>query len=352
MKKKILFVLRNDAERKGGGDLVQAKAYQDVLKKAFSCEVLFSHEISLADVRGTQWDLIQIFNISRLHENMTLLKGVSYKKLVLCPIMQPGFSFSLKLALKNYARNLFSIRASFFDFLINSDSLLERFDALVFLSEAEREAFFKAFPSHTDISNAIYHNGVIQDISLSSHERVFEFICVGRIEPKKRTNEVIDTVCSAAPGSLLICFGSLNWYHPLYCAKFLLRVLKGKVIYLGNQRASTVNYFMQRTNTLLNFSELEVSPLVDLEALACGSSVVSTKYSYTHLSTGGAFNRIDVKDRNQCAQALKAALHEDRHRNVEVGTWLENSSNYRRLVSEMLDSGTSTSACTPKIERN
>ncbi|MEO4046307.1 glycosyltransferase [Pseudomonas sp. CAU 1711] len=335
--KKILFLLRSDAGVKSGGDLVQAKFYQRVLEERIACKVYFFHELPLAEVKKVSWDLVQVFNVSRLHENMALLQGVKYRRLLLSPIVQPGFRFGLRLAVKNFIRNCLWDRASFHHFLKEPEELLGRFDGFVFLSEAESEAFFKSFPACAGGESVIYQNGVADEIAHGEHERFFDFIVVGRIEPKKRVVEAVDAVAKAAPNSLLVCIGGINWYHPSYCFKFFLRVLKGNVIYLGRRDPSVVYGFMRRARVLLNFSELEVSPLVDLEALACGCNVVSTTYSYSHLSDSERYCRVDVKDMEQCFAAITQSLGSEGCKCMKINTWVENSGAYLGLVRQFLE---------------
>lgn len=337
MVKNILFVLRSDAATKGGGDLVQAKFYQNVLEAEIACKVCFFHELSLSEIKEVNWDLVQVFNVSRLHENMALLQGVKYRRLLLSPILQPGFKFSLKLAVKNFIRNFLWNRSSVHHFLKEPEELFGRFDGFVFLSEAERVAFFKSFPAYAGSENVIYHNGVADGMVVGEYERVFDFIVVGRIEPKKRVVEAVDAVAEVAPKSLFVCIGGINWYHPSYGFKFFLRVLKGNVIYLGKRDPSVVYEFMRRTRVLLNFSELEVSPLVDLEALACGCNVVSTTYSYSHLPDSECFSRIDVKDMSQCYAAIIKSFDSEGCERLKINTWAENSSAYLDLVGQFLE---------------
>lgn len=336
MGKTALFILRSDAAQKTGGDLVQAEFYKKILETNIGFEVFFSHKLRQNEIQTRQWDLVHIFNISRIQENIATLANASYKKIILSPILQPGVAFGWKLSIKNYIRNLFNGRISIKYFAKLPPHYLRRFDGFVFLSERERQAFLETFPFCVNAQQSIYQNGVIPGLSATDTERVFDYITVSRIEPKKRVNELIDTVSAAAPDSLLVCVGGLNWYHPFYCLKFLVRVSKGKVLYLGKRPAPIVYAFMKRTKTLLNFSEIEVSPLVDLEALACGCNVISTKYSYAHLEECDRYRRIDVKDDWQCAQAVRESLHSPRPSSLEIGTWEGNSADYENLVNNLL----------------
>lgn len=333
----FLFVLRSDAGVKGGGDLVQAKFYQQVLEAAFDCKVSFAHELTVEQVRRVEWDVVQLFNISRLHENLMVLAGVHYKKLLLSPILQPGFSFNSKLLVKNILRSLIWKRFSLGAFLKKPETLLQCVDGFVFLSEPEKAAFATSFPGTNTSNSIVFANGVSDGIASGEGVRAFDFIIVGRVEPKKRVVEAIDSVSNVDPRALVVCVGGMNWYHPVYCLKFFCRVLRGRVLYLGKRSPSVVYDFMRMTRTLLNFSELEVSPLVDLEALACGCNVVSTTCSYSHLPASDQFERIDVKNSEVCARAVEMALTSSQVGVVKVNTWSENSAAYLKLVGGLIE---------------
>jgi glycosyltransferase involved in cell wall biosynthesis len=334
---KVLFVLRTDAGVKGGGDLVQAKQYQSILESELPCKVYFAHDLSASQLQAIDWHTIQLFNISRLHENMATINGVKCERMILTPILQPGFKFDLKSLIKTIIKGLiwrrFSIK------LLNQSiyDLLDRIDAFVFLSELEKSAFIKMFPKYSTKASAVFNNGVSEGHDAGNQKRIFDLLIVGRVEPKKRVNETIDTVSNIHPRPSLIYIGGLNWYHPFYCIKFFLRVLRGQVIYLGKQQPSSVFDVMKTTKTLLNFSELEVSPLVDLEALACGCNVVSTIYSFPHQPVSQHFERIDVKSNKDCESAIVSALKNQAGFEIKINTWSENSHAYLKMINNTTD---------------
>lgn len=333
---RILFILRTDAAVKGGGDLVQARHYQKILEEELNCKVFFAHDLTRSELKNNEWDVVQLFNISRLHENMAVARELRYKRILLTPILQPGFIFDFKTLIKTIIRSLLW-RTFSFEFAKHSmNTLLSDFDGFVFLSDSEKETFLLKFPSLKKIDNVIFHNGVTEGLTINVQPKIFDFIIVGRVEPKKRVIEAINIVTNMTPKPLLLCIGGMNWYHPIYCAKFLLRVLRGDVIYLGKRESSTVFQFMRMTRTLLNFSELEVSPLVDLEALACGCNVISTIYSYSHQPVSEHYERIDVKNDAACARATKCSLAARSGPHLKINTWKENSSAYLEMIGEQM----------------
>ncbi|MNC21722.1 Glycosyl transferases group 1 [compost metagenome] len=331
---KILFVLRIDASIKGGGDLVQAKHYQKILEEELTCKVYFAHDLTKSELKNVEWDVVQLFNISRLHENMTTIAELRYKRILLTPILQPGFIFDFKALIKTIIRGLLWRTFSLTLARQSTNTILQQFDGFVFLSDSEKKAFFLQFPILNKKENTIFHNGVAEGLTIGAQPRIFDFIIVGRVEPKKRVIEAIDTVSTVTPKPLLLCVGGVNWYHPIYCAKFFLRVLRGNVVYLGKKESAAVFQFMRMTKTLLNFSELEVSPLVDLEALACGCNVISTIYSFPHQPISNHYERIDVKIEELCVRAIRHSLTDRPLSELKINTWKENSSAYIKMIGE------------------
>lgn len=336
----ILFVLRADAKIKGGGDIVQAENYQKVLESAFPCHVKLIHELSSKELYSTQWDMVHIFNISRIYECIFLLKGVKYKKAVLSPIMQPSFDLNLKVFLKSWLRLTFLYRRIVFLRRSSATSVLDLFSAFVFLSRDEKNAFYAMFPLASGTEAVVFHNGVDKFPVKQDFYRFFDYLIVGRIEPKKRVVEALDVLHKVENDKRYVAvLGGINWYHPIYSIKFFIRVLKGHSIYLRKGSKSQVIKLMKSSKMLINFSELEVSPLVDLEALACGCSVVSTIYSFTHISEFERFVRVDVLDEHACISAINKLDHCDSSTqvpNIDVRSWGENSFGYKDLVFRLV----------------
>lgn len=336
----ILFILRCDANKKAGGDLIQAEQYKKVLEmKINNAAIFFYHELSSQQINSKIWDIVQVFNISRLYENIFYLKHVRYKKLIFTPILQPGFKFDKLLKFKTVVK-LFFFKKRFIP-LSDEVEFLKKIDAIVFLSTFERQAFYLLFPFLSSVTNVVYCNGVnsdgIDDFPYCN-DRLFDYIIVGRIEPKKRVIEAINIVKKNNKGSTIICIGGLNWYNPFYCIMFLYKIISGKAIYCGGQSSKVVFFLMKNSRILLNFSELEVSPLVDLEALKCGCSVISTKYSYSHLDDFNGFVRIDVKNETECINAINQMQLDacSNFKHDKVKSWLDNSVQYISLISYFL----------------
>lgn len=331
----ILFVVRLDAHCKSGGDLVQAKAYKRELEQYAGNQVSFAHAISREKLFGIEWDVVQLFNISRLYENLETIKHVRYRKLLLTPIMQPGFSFNQTLFLKAFIRGLFF--GSFISFPRKEfvKQSLSRFDGFVFLSNLEYKDFYDKFDFLKMVPFTIYHNG-ISDTLPNYYERLFDFIVVGRIEPLKGVIRAIKAVRRFNKAATICCVGALNWYHPVYCLCFLSYVIRGNVIFTGKRSSEFVATLFQQSSVLLNMSELEVSPLVDLEALACGCSVISTIYSYTHLSENDRYIRVDVKYDDSIHDALlKIADVNNKSDKILIPTWKDNSYGYIKFIDSM-----------------
>lgn len=337
-KKIILFIVRIDASIKGGGDLVQAQEYKTAIESSLhNFEVFFYHELSKNDLISQKWDCVHIFNISRLHENIAAIQNLTYSTLVICPIFQPGFDFRFKSLVTYFFKSILLKKKPSLITKNKINQILESAHGFIFLSTDEREAFFDKFKALAHKDFAIFENGTNLKYSTDVRFDLIDFLCIGRIEPKKRTNETIDLVSKLLPGSFLVCAGSLNWYHPVYCFRFLLKVFTGKAVYMGKVPQTRVHQLMLCSKTLLNLSELEVSPLVDLEALACNCNVISTIYSYTHLQQGSNFKRVDVRDIDACRVAVTTPFELKEENRITSSSWIENSTGYLKLLHYILE---------------
>lgn len=335
--KKILFIVRIDADRKGGGDLVQAQEYKLAIESNLhECQVFMHHETDNNQLTSTHWDCVHLFNISRLQENMAILKKITYTSLVICPILQPGFRFKTIDNFKYAIKSIISKKTPTLTPLSKIKNFLFSADGFVFLSASERDAFLEKFNEINGKAYCIFENGINPITPPTSSTRIIDFICVGRVEPKKRTIETIDLISATTPGALLMCVGALNWYHPVYCLKFLFRIALGKTAYMGRVQQSRAHDLMKTSKTLINLSELEVSPLVDLEALACGCNVISTNYSYAHLAESSNYKRIDVKDTHACKEAISTPFSPTALNLASPNLWIENSKNYTKMVSQII----------------
>lgn len=336
----ILFILRADAASKSGGDLIQAKNYQAVLMLEAGYNVKLAHEISREEREATEWDIIHLFNISRMIENSQILKNLKFKTVILSPILQPGFKKTKSLRIKNIIRYIISKKSLPHRLKKHEQEIIEKIGGLVFLSTTEKLAFFEKFPSYIKKPWCIYKNAHNVKIPNNRGERIFDFIIAGRIEPKKRTIEAVAIINETDKLKNIIVAGAINWYHPIYALKFLKMLLAGKLIYAGKQSQQNLYKLMSNTKTLINFSELEVSPLVDIEAIACGCSVLSTKYSYTHLEESWYFRQVDVKNPSECSQSIKHLLENPTTSSDTAivnlkATWTENSKEYLYLIQSL-----------------
>lgn len=336
-KKNILFIVRIDAAWKGGGDLIQAQEYKKLIECSLvNCSVSLSHELKEDELTSKHWDAVQIFNISRLHENIAVLRKTTYSSLIICPILQPGFSFNWKSYLKYLVKSVIRGGGSCFISKNNIVDVLGSADGFVFLSEDEKDSFSNNFINIAEKLTSIFFNGTNITAGKDSDVKPIDFVCVGRIEPKKRSIETIDLVSSNFPGQVIAFIGALNWYHPVYCLKFLKRVISGKGVYFGKLPQKKVHEVMRACKTLLNLSELEVSPLVDLEALSCNCNVISTIYSYTHLQQSSNYRRVDVKNISACRNGITTPFKKLENYKASSRTWAENSSQYLQMLETLL----------------
>lgn len=290
---KILFLLRIDASSKNGGDLIQAKKYKEVIHHQINgAMVHFSFEISQQELLQTKWTYVVCFNLVRLQEYAYLLKKISYKKAILVPIIFPQFNFTCKNNLKSIYRSFYQRQyATVFKICVNPEKYLNLFDGFVFLSARENESFVNKF-GHRVKENATFticHNGIdYKQTGFTSYlkankERDIDFVVVGRIETQKNSLAALEFRNTYFKHKSIVFIGAKNPYHKKYAQKFIELVSLEDAKYVGAIKHHEVIGYLQRAKIILNLSLLEVSPLVDLEALSQGCKVVTTSHSFTHL---------------------------------------------------------------------
>jgi len=166
---------------------------------------------------------------------------------------------------------------------------LNRFDGFVFLSDSEELAFNTKYGSFikNQTTSLICHNGVDTEDNSSGDftNRGIDFIVVGRIEELKNSVEVLKFRNQYFSDKSIVFIGANNPYHKEYSKKFEQLVLKSKALHIKSLPHDKVLSYLKQARVLLNFSLLECSPLVDLEALSQGCKVITTSHSYTHLKS-------------------------------------------------------------------
>lgn len=308
----ILFILRIDAKFKNGGDLLQAKQYKKVLEKKLlnqNIKIAFAHELDLTQLKETHWNLVILFNISRLDEHFYFLEKIDYDRIAFVPIVQPNYFFSLKEYSKSLLRGLLHLKYIPYNSLDKKLKLLSTCMLNIFLSNDECEYYQKQFVK--TVNNVIVKNGIDikHNIIYNKEERKIDFLIVGRVEKSKNTLNTLLLLNKYFP-HLNTCFvGSYNKYHLFYFNKFKKSCKQNKNInYLGAISQNEVYEIMSMSKLLLNLSLKEVSPLVDIEALSLGMKVLSTKASFTHLEESNCFMRVNPLNEDEIVEKINQII--------------------------------------------
>lgn len=333
----ILFIIRIDALKKSGGDLIQAKYYKEVLHKKFNLKIKFAHEISEKELKSTYWDIVQLFNISRIYEHFYFLKKIKFKYLYLSPIVQPNY----KRTKIDYIKSL--IRGALIGKIIKyiSDKKIEKLyntiHCVTFLSHKEKEYFENNF--FQSKKSIIIHNGVdIISHNNIIYKRDIDFLIVGRIEKSKNSYFIAKLIASYFPEKKTIFIGGKNKYHYKYVKSFSTFLDKQENIdYLGIVNYEKVQEIMLSSRILLNLSLIEVSPLVDLEALSNGMKVLSTSSSFSHLSENMCYQTSNPLDKDEIIEKL-TYLQNSKCSNSRkyVNSWDENLQVYLKEIQSTL----------------
>jgi glycosyltransferase involved in cell wall biosynthesis len=106
-------------------------------------------------------------------------------------------------------------------------------------------------------------------------------IVVGRIEARKN----VLAVCRAADAARrpTVFIGRPNPNEPRYVAEFAASVESSRYArWIDGVARSEMGQYYRTASFLLNASYVEVSPLVDIEALQCGCPVATTRFALHH----------------------------------------------------------------------
>lgn len=323
----ILFILRIDAKYKNGGDLLQAKQYKKVLEKKLliqNIKIEFAHEFSIVELKKTLWNLVVLFNVSRLDEHFYFLEKINYDKIAVVPIVQPKYFFSLKEYFKSLFRGLLHLKYIPYNSLDKKLKLLSTSVLNIFLSNDECDYYQKQF-IYT-LNNVIVKNGIDikHDITYNTEQRKIDFLIVGRIEKSKNTLNTLSILNRYFPQYNACFVGSYNKYHLGYFNKFKKLCKQNKNIsYLGAVSQNEVFDIMTKSKVLLNLSLKEVSPLVDIEALSLGMKVLSTKASFTHIEESNCFIRVNPMNESEIIEKLNKIINEDCNTELlqDIMTW-------------------------------
>ena len=307
-----LFV-RTDQATKPGGDLVQAESYANALRRAGTQAQVIGRAQELPSL-----DILHVFNYDRPWDCLPLARRAKELgcTVVLSPIAHPresvrryqaqrsfwwerllsraGAPAGLSERLKAVARGATTRSPGVLAAALGSglpaaaSELWALSTGIQLLSLAERGELERQGCAFAGKVAVLIRNGIDpagQGSGLSS-EQLVRFIGIhpryavvgGRVEPRKNQIEVLRAAQSL--GIPIVFVGHLNHRHGGYCREFLQAVGEYEsACYAGGLPRAEFAQVLRQAHVHVSASLFEVSPLVDLEALACGCRVVATRAS-------------------------------------------------------------------------
>jgi hypothetical protein len=334
----ILFIVRIDALDKNGGDLIQAKKYKEVILKNIEANVSFAHELSNIELQSIEWDIVQMFNISRMYEHNYILERIQYKSLYISPIVQPNYQITKKDYVKSFIRSM--LVGKFIKYISNSEinNIYKRVNVGTYLSKSEQKYFETIFfkPKYS----IIIYNGIDKKEENPIINKDIDFLIVGRIEKSKNSYFVAQFLSKYFHDKDVLFIGGKNKYHYFYVNKFLALIEKNKKInFTGIMSYSEVQNTMRKSKILINLSLIEVSPLVDLEALSNGMKVLTTSSSFSHLKENECVQITDPTDESMIKEKLNFLIQATCDNSTKhVNLWEDNLYDYIKTIKSTLDS--------------
>jgi glycosyltransferase involved in cell wall biosynthesis len=333
---RVCFVARPDVRSKPGGDTVQIDMYSSVLRRAGG-EPIESHgHAPLPDA-----DIYHCLNIDRPLEIYPQMRAVAArnKPFIISTIHHPhawvrrfrrssppggltgqllyrgplGRSIALAEWLKEPIR-VHQQRGRILDYHLwkswnaRARWLLREARQVMLLSAAEQTAIEKDFSVRIGERARVVPNWV-ESVAAETAGHVdlceSEILVVGRVEARKNSLGVLRVMERESVRGLFI--GRANPNEQAYTRAFASAVAASRLVRWipGVPRSELFSYY-RCSQLVVNASFVEVSPLVDLEAIAAGVPLVTTTYALHHefLSSVPA---VDPYDADNIARSIQAA---------------------------------------------
>lgn len=337
---KVIFLMRVDAYYKRGGDTVQIEKYVEELNN-LGIDASISTDLN-EDI--TDADIIHLVNIDRPLETYYFFKNAKRlgKKIVLSPIHHSyqhidlhetygryGVLKSFNLILKDYwtrekmknvlrvvlNKKLRSIRKDIKEPVFEQQQLiLNNVDGIALIAEGEGKAIEEDF--NIKIKNSIIvPNGVSFNNTTVNNkiEKEIDVLVVGRIESRKNQINIIKALKDTEKKVTFV--GKANPNHKKYYKEFIKLVNKhSNIEYITEVSHDEINKLYKKSKVHLSASWFEVSPLVDIEALYNGCTVVASEHSFSKSYLGKNVYYVaptDLKDiKTKVLLALKQPINE------------------------------------------
>ena len=330
----VVFIIRNDAYTKGGGDIDLAKQYAALIENSDSIITSIARfsEFDLAFC-----DLVVLFNIDMPFENYRVAQECERRKI-------PYVIYTLHPKaghVEDFLRHG-TIRAQYIAAFFSGFSLLSyetiacvvrliksgrwrmllsyrtaRYSARYVLSHAAKvlvsctseadyirgdfgvDARFEVIP-HL-VSQAQLKNNEVQP----QHMPKQYILCAGRIEPRKNQMTVVE-IAKSCPDLTFLFLGKKNLNHRHYVQNFEKAVAEASnIIWRDQVPLSELHRLIGSAKAYINLSWFEVFSLIDLMSLTTKTpSILSTgSYLYDQVRSAKGVSGVDFVDPNDANAA-------------------------------------------------
>jgi glycosyltransferase involved in cell wall biosynthesis len=196
-----------------------------------------------------------IKNIHLAYNNETNINLLNYEKYI--------FKLNLPLILQQLKIKIFNY---------NKIELLKRINKFIFLSDLEKKYFEKDFRFEVNSYSIVSNGSDFIPINILQKKNI---IIVGRIEPRKNSVNLALILSKLKIKSVFV--GDYNNKYKIFNYNFK-RILNNTtyINHISQVNREEVNKLIGQSKLLISSSYAEVFPLVELEALATKTAVLST----------------------------------------------------------------------------
>ncbi|MHB1701294.1 MAG: glycosyltransferase [Acidobacteriaceae bacterium] len=319
---KIIFVIRQDAGTKPGGDADLAQAYARLLQQAgFPASVAASNS-----VQPQESDYLVLFNLDQPFEAYCIAQKCVKKRVPFAiytlhhkrewteKFLKNGTSGPQRmvaLALGGSAIHyetvvglLRRLRHSSPSQILSLRSagqmmnyLLSRADAVVVSCQAEAACIESDLKAKLRRVAVIPHCWQAVDAPANASSATgyaTDILCAGRVEPRKNQLSLARYIQSSTDRSLLF-IGKKNTRHAAYISEFEEVVSScPRITWLDHVTKEDLRRYLVACRTYINVSWFEVFSLVDLIALSAGGRCIFSKGSYLFDELGASSDDSDI----------------------------------------------------------
>jgi glycosyltransferase involved in cell wall biosynthesis len=332
--KKILIVLRHDADYRPGGDTMLLSTLSKYLVD-FRCNIV----VGVPDHVGG-FDFVICANLDRPIEANELL-NICQRDRVPLHLMTLHHSYAelarfLKSGLHGWKRILammvgfkpvyyeqflwlLRVVASYFskgttlkfgNVRRSQLALLENCELLLVVSTDELKMIEQDIGAVSSRFVEVPHIINSEPIKEVAEKKIV--FCPGRIESRKNQLFLLQ-VAERLNDYKFVFMGRLNASESSYCKKFMKNVSKlENVSYLKPREIKEFRSYLMSSNIVLTASRFEVTSLIELEVLKNGKKLVTSSPSYNHSFFSNPFT-FKANDLNECVEIVKLAYQDENY---------------------------------------